>query len=98
MYDFREQLLSKTDESSQEAIDNYLLFLSNCKISSYTERHHVLPRCLFPEFKSFTKQPWNIVNLSARDHFIAHHKLYRIFPHNFKIMLACQMMRFGRKL
>lgn len=35
----------------------------------YYERHHVLPKCIFPEYK---KETWNIVLLTPREHFICH--------------------------
>lgn len=37
--------------------------------NSYYESHHVLPKCIFPEFK---KEKWNLVLLTAREHFICH--------------------------
>lgn len=37
------------------------------------ERHHILPRSLFHQYETET---WNLVNLSPRAHFVAHHLLY----------------------
>lgn len=45
-----------------------------------TQRHHILPRCLFPEYKSF-KNSWNIVNLTNEDHYIAHYFLAKFSKH-----------------
>lgn len=45
-----------------------------------TQRHHILPRCLFPEYKSF-KNSWNIVNLTNKDHYIAHYFLAKFSKH-----------------
>ena len=45
-----------------------------------TQRHHILPKCLFPEYKSF-KNEWNIVNLSNEDHYIAHYLLAKLTEH-----------------
>ncbi len=47
----------------------------------YTEKHHICPRAkdLFPEYKSFTKNPWNGVVLTARQHFIAHWMLWKAY-------------------
>jgi hypothetical protein len=77
----------------KEVIDNHNPFLDNkytkwymeliskeCD-DDYVEKHHILPRSLYPEF---TKCKWNIVKLSARKHFIAHMLLYRMFEHNSK--------------
>lgn len=46
----------------------------------YTEKHHILPKCIFPEYKSFSKNPWNMVRLTAREHFIAHLLLAKMYP------------------
>ena len=43
---------------------------------SYTENHHIIPRSID---KSKEKDPTNIVNLSAREHFIAHALLVKIY-------------------
>lgn len=40
-----------------------------------TETHHILPKCLFPEYKDLKIHPWNSVELSHRNHFIAHYIL-----------------------
>ena len=42
----------------------------------YYEYHHILPRCLFPDFKDVAE---NIVTLTAREHFMAHYYLTKIF-------------------
>jgi len=51
----------------------------------YTERHHILPKALFPELKN---EGWNIVSLTAENHFLAHYYLYLMFPNNPKIVYA----------
>lgn len=43
----------------------------------YTERHHILPKSLFPEFRSMAKDSENIVRLSAREHYVCHFLLYK---------------------
>ena len=43
---------------------------------SYTENHHIIPRSID---KSKEKDPTNIVNFSAREHFIAHALLVKIY-------------------
>lgn len=45
-----------------------------------TQRHHILPRCLFPEYKSL-KNSWNIVILTNEDHYIAHYLLAKFSKH-----------------
>jgi hypothetical protein len=41
----------------------------------YVEKHHILPRCM-----GGTNDSNNLVNLLAREHFIAHQLLVRIYP------------------
>ena len=38
----------------------------------YFEAHHILPKSIFPEFKSFKDNGWNKVLLTPREHFICH--------------------------
>jgi len=38
------------------------------------ESHHILPRKLGPEY---VKEKWNLVNLPARVHILAHYLLYK---------------------
>jgi hypothetical protein len=45
----------------------------------YTENHHIIPRSLD---KSLEKDKSNIVNLSPREHFIAHALLVKIYKQN----------------
>ena len=52
------------------------LYLEVCgrnAATGYYERHHVLPKSIFPEYESFSRNPWNLVNLSWEDHCIAHY-------------------------
>ena len=53
------------------------IITSTADESQYTERHHILPKAIFPEYKS---ESWNIVKLSAKDHFLAHYLLFKMFP------------------
>lgn len=41
----------------------------------YYERHHILPRCWFPEFE---KEKWNLVFLTAHEHYICHRLLAKM--------------------
>lgn len=44
---------------------------------NYYERHHILPKSLFPLWKN---RKSNLVLLTAREHFFCHQLLYKIFP------------------
>lgn len=42
------------------------------------ERHHIVPRA-FGRADDFTTEPWNIIALSPREHFIAHMILWKLY-------------------
>ena len=62
-------LLEKHENiDSYEYLDKYINFLINYKLDNsidYTEKHHILPKCFFPEFKD---EEWNIIEISYEDH------------------------------
>ena len=75
MSDIRE-ILSSVPHNSHY-LNRYIAFIEGCRSkplsdNQYFERHHVCPKEIFPEFKDIIAHPWNNVNLSARQHFIAH--------------------------
>jgi hypothetical protein len=45
----------------------------------YVERHHICPKSLFPEYSDGRRHPWNLLKLTARQHFIAHWLLWKAF-------------------
>ena len=45
----------------------------------YHEKHHILPKSLYPKYKSFRLHPWNGVLLDYKQHFICHYLLYKHF-------------------
>jgi hypothetical protein len=53
----------------------------------YYEKHHILPKCL-----GGTDAEENLVLLTAREHFVCHKLLLRIYPCNRKIIWAFHMM------
>jgi len=57
------------------------------QIEGYTERHHILPRCMGG---ANTRE--NIVRLTAREHVIAHKLLVRMHPGNIKLWAAVMLM------
>ena len=55
-----------------------LIARSMCReVRGYTERHHIVPRCL-----GGSDDPANLVRLTAKEHFLAHKLLVRMYPHN----------------
>lgn len=63
-------------------LDRYVKFIrSRVPHSGPTEKHHICPRAkdLFPQYASFKDHPWNRIDLTPREHFIAHLLLWKAF-------------------
>ena len=58
----------------------------------YHERHHIIPKCM-----NGTDAEDNLIDLYAREHFIAHKLLVQENPDNFKLVYAWHMMSTTRK-
>lgn len=56
-------------------------------IEGYTEKHHVIPRCL-----GGTDDDQNIVDLTPEEHYLAHQLLVKIYPNHGRLVFAAQMM------
>lgn len=86
--------LLKSKLGNYEEIDLYFKLIHKNKdteyISGKTEAHHILPRSIFPEYENFVKHPWNKVNLSYYDHFIAHY--YLAISNNASMIYAFNML------
>lgn len=68
----------------------YNLLIERAKdrnLDSYKEMHHIIPRCIGGSDDSS-----NLVELTAREHFIAHLLLCKIYPEHKGISLALWMM------
>lgn len=59
----------------------------NRKLTGYKEQHHITPRCL-----GGSNVAENLVYLTAREHFIAHLLLVKMYPDNHKLVYAAIMM------
>lgn len=60
----------------------YVQFISSrVPTNGIVEKHHICPRAkdLFPQYASFKDHPWNRIDLSPREHFIAHLLLWKAF-------------------
>jgi len=73
-YEYIKRLFLEKHESIDncEYLDKYINFLINYKLDDnidYTEKHHILPKCFFPEYKD---DEWNIIELSYEDHKVVH--------------------------
>lgn len=60
-------------------------------LDTYTERHHILPKCLGGDD---TKE--NIVILTPEEHYVAHQLLVKMYPKNQKLVYALNKMTQGR--
>jgi hypothetical protein len=57
------------------------------QLTGYAERHHIVPKCM-----SGSNNRENLVELTAREHFIAHKLLCEIYPENNKLRYALWAM------
>jgi hypothetical protein len=53
----------------------------------YYESHHIIPRCM-----GGTDDPRNLIKLTAREHFLAHYLLTKIYPQQNKLFYALLCM------
>jgi len=82
MLDFnfiKQQFISKHNViDNEEYLNKYILYLlSYNKIineNDYTENHHILPVCFFPEYKN---EIWNIIKIKYDDHKNVHLWLFK---------------------
>lgn len=68
----------------------YTQIIENAKkrtLSEYGEWHHILPKCLGGKNKKE-----NLILLTAREHYICHQLLIKIYPNNSKLLYAANMM------
>jgi hypothetical protein len=61
--------------------------LNKKKLDYYTERHHIIPRCM-----DGSDEKDNLVLLTAREHYVAHQLLVKIYPNNYKLIYAVKVM------
>ncbi len=58
-----------------------------------TERHHILPRKIFPEY---IKESWNIINVDSRAHYLLHYLLFKAIKHTSCVYAFNQMRRVSK--
>lgn len=73
----------------------YFKLVSSISTDTYTENHHIIPRCL-----GGTDEVANIASISARKHFLCHYLLIKMTTPNsgnfYKMVNAFMMMRLAR--
>lgn len=71
----------------KKCYDSIISRSKNRKLEGYKERHHVIPRCM-----NGTNDISNIVELTAREHYVCHQLLIKIYPKNLGLVNAANMM------
>jgi len=69
---------------------HYIKLVTRAKnriISEYTEKHHIIPKCL-----GGSNKKENLVKLTAEEHFMAHKLLICIYPENLALIRAAALM------
>lgn len=81
----------KSKKHNSHYTNRYIKFIYYCKNKNcengitkqnfYMESHHICPasKHMFPEYSSFKNHPWNKIDLTARQHFIAHWLLWKSY-------------------
>jgi hypothetical protein len=64
----------------------------NRKLEGYKEKHHIVPKCL-----GGSNEKENLVELTAKEHFLCHKLLCEIYPSNPKLMWALWLMAIGKQ-
>lgn len=73
---------------------HYNLLIENSRsrdiLDGYKEKHHIVPKCMGGDDNSS-----NLVELTAREHYIVHWLLHKIYPNNLKCVFALNFMTYG---
>jgi hypothetical protein len=64
----------------------------NRQLEGYKEKHHILPKCL-----GGSNDKENLVELTAREHFLCHMLLCEIYPNETKLTQALWLMIIGKR-
>jgi len=64
----------------------------NRKLEGYKEKHHIIPKCM-----GGSNDKSNLVDLTAREHFICHRLLCLIYPDSLKLSYALWLMAIGKQ-
>ena len=63
--------------------DNLIEKAKNRKLEGYVEKHHIIPKCM-----NGTNESNNLVELTAREHFLVHWLLHEMYPENSDLRYA----------
>jgi hypothetical protein len=76
----------------QKIYDQIIGRAQNRILEGYKEKHHVIPKCL-----GGSDGKENIIELTAREHFLCHKLLVKIHPFNPRLLYALWLMTIGKK-
>lgn len=88
-------------------LNRYIKFIEKCKQNNLNynlkfERHHICPKAkdMFPEYRNLKINKWNCLNLTPRQHFIAHMILWKTYSKFKSQTFALWAMKFknGEKI
>lgn len=90
----KEIFLTTFPEADSSALDTYISFINSTTspTKGYKEKHHILPKSIFPAYRLKSNHPWNQKDLSAEDHFKAHFYLCKILPNDYRLFCAFKQM------
>lgn len=96
--DFNEMILEGRTE--EEYLEDYCRLIDQAlqrglkrgRVDFYTEKHHILPRCMSGE-----NEDYNYVLLSALEHIVVHILLYRLYPTYSMYCAIERMIRIGER-
>lgn len=84
-------------------LNRYITFIEQCQQKNIvydgpTEQHHICPKAsdMFPAYKDFRLHPWNKVDLTPRQHFIAHLIIWKLFKDAISTSQALHYMSHGK--
>jgi hypothetical protein len=76
----------------QKIYDQIIERAKTRQLEGYKERHHIIPKCL-----GGLNGKLNLVELTAREHFLCHRLLVEIYPDNKKLKYALYLMNIGKR-
>lgn len=98
----------KTKRHNDHYLNRYIAFIHHClnedkKASSdQLEKHHICPKAegLFPEYKDLSKHRWNLVELTPRQHYIAHHMLWKAYggPMTYSFNMMSNFKKYDKRI
>jgi hypothetical protein len=75
----------------QKIYDQIINRSKNRVLEGYKEKHHIVPKCL-----GGSNDKENLVELTAREHFLCHRLLCEIYSNNDKLWYALFLMAIGK--